>query len=37
MSNKYDVFNLTEEQTDEFTEDMKFLHKLFNFKKYMTL
>ena len=37
MSNKYDVFNLTEEQTDEFTEDMKFLHKLFNFKKYITL
>ena len=37
MSNKYDVFNLTEEQTDEFIEDMKFLHKLFNFKKYITL
>ena len=37
MSNKYDVFNLTEEQTDEFTEDMKFFHKLFNFKKYITL
>lgn len=37
MSNKYDVFNLTEEQTDEFTEDMKILHKLFNFNKYITL
>ena len=37
MANKYDVFNLTEEQTEEFTEDMKHLHKLFHFKKYMTL
>ena len=37
MSNKYDVFNLTEEQTTEFTEDMILLHKLFRFKKYMTL
>lgn len=37
MSNKYDVFNLTEEQAEEFTEDMKHLHKLFKFKKYMTL
>jgi hypothetical protein len=37
MSKTYDVFNLTDEQTAEFTEDMKFLHKLMHFNKYMTL
>lgn len=37
MSKTYDVFNLTEEQTTEFSEDMKLLHKLFNFNKYITL
>jgi hypothetical protein len=37
MSKTYDVFNLTDEQTSEFTEDMKFLHKLMHFNKYMTL
>ena len=35
MSNKYDIFNLTDEQTAEFTEDMKLLHTLMHFKKYI--
>lgn len=37
ISNKYNIFNLTDEQTPEFTEDIKLLHKLINFNKYITL
>jgi hypothetical protein len=37
MSKTYDLFNISDDEKTKFIEDMKFLHKLFNFKKYMTL
>ena len=37
ISKTYDLINISDDEKNKFIEDMKLLHKLFNFKKYITL
>ena len=37
MSKTYDLLNISDDEKIKFMEDLKLLHKLFNFNKYITL